>query len=137
MRNNTRFFGGLGLAGLATTAAFAQGGGGGGQGGRGGAAAPPMPMSFFITSAPKGDGANYGGLAGADAYCQQLGAGAGRGGVTWPSHLSQQAKNGMPAVHARDRIRNGPWDNQPGPIVAPDLRRLHRDNNDQARGSHD
>ena len=34
-------------------------------------------MSFFVTSAPKGDGANYGGLAGADAYCQQLAKAAG------------------------------------------------------------
>src|SRR5258705_12743075 len=134
MRNNTRFFGGLGLAGLATTAAFAQGGGGGGQGGRGGAAAPPMPMSFFITSAPKGDGANYGGLAGADAYCQQLGAAAGRGGVTWHAYVSQQAKNGMPAGNARDRIGSGPWDNQKGPMIAPDLRTLPRGTIDPARG---
>ena len=29
-------------------------------------------MSFFITSVGKGDGANYGGLAGADAYCAQM-----------------------------------------------------------------
>ena len=36
-------------------------------------AAPPQPMSFFITSVGKGDGANLGGLAGADAYCQTLG----------------------------------------------------------------
>src|ERR1700741_4432116 len=49
--------------------------------GRGG---PPPPMSFFVTSVPKGDGANYGGLAGADAYCQQLRAAARRGaGGTW------------------------------------------------------
>ena len=71
-----------------------------------GPAAPPQPMSFFITSAPKGDGANYGGLAGADAYCQQLGAAAGRGGVTWHAYLSTQ---GAGAVNARDRIGNGPW----------------------------
>jgi len=30
------------------------------------AKAPPQPMSFFVTSTPKGSGANYGGLAGAD-----------------------------------------------------------------------
>lgn len=29
-------------------------------------------MSFFITSAGSGDGANLGGLAGADAQCQNL-----------------------------------------------------------------
>ena len=43
-----------------------------------GPAGPPPPMSFFITSVGKGDGANYGGLAGADAYCQQLATAAGR-----------------------------------------------------------
>ena len=31
---------------------------------------PPPPMSFFVTDTPKGDGANYGGVAGADQYCQ-------------------------------------------------------------------
>jgi hypothetical protein len=52
-----------------------------------GAAPAPQPMSFFITSAPNGDGANYGGLAGADAYCQQLGTAAGRGApVTWHAY---------------------------------------------------
>src|ERR1700704_6628586 len=90
MRKTTQILAALALSALATTATFAQGGGGG-QGGRGGAAPPPMPMSFFITSAPKGDGANYGGLAGADAYCQQLGAAAGRGApVTWHAYLSTQ-----------------------------------------------
>ena len=49
--------------------------------GRGGGA--PQPMSFFVTSVPKGDGANYGGLAGADAHCQMLAAAAGRGDATW------------------------------------------------------
>ena len=29
-------------------------------------------MSFFITSVGPGDGANLGGLAGADAHCQKL-----------------------------------------------------------------
>jgi hypothetical protein len=131
MRKTTQILAALALSALATTATFAQGGGGG-QGGRG-AAAPPMPMSFFITSAPKGDGANYGGLAGADAYCQQLGAAAGRGGVTWHAYLSQQAKNGMPAVNARDRIGSGPWYNQRGQMVARDLGTLHGDTIDQAR----
>jgi hypothetical protein len=36
----------------------------------------------FVTSVGVGDGANYGGLAGADAYCQSLAAAANRGGVT-------------------------------------------------------
>src|SRR5947209_15705419 len=84
-----------------------------------------QPMSFFITSVGKGDGANYGGLAGADAYCQQMGAAAGRGGVTWHAYLSTQAKDGQPAVNARDRIGSGPWYNQKGQMVARDLGTLH------------
>jgi hypothetical protein len=90
------------------------------QPGRGG---PPQPMSFFITSAPKGDGANYGGLAGADAYCQQMGTAAGRGTpVVWHAYMSTQ---GAGAVNARDRIGTGPWKNAKGIIVAKDLAELH------------
>jgi hypothetical protein len=103
----------------------------GGQG-RGAAPAPaPQPMSFFVTSVPKGDGANYGGLAGADAYCQQLGAAAGRGaGVTWHAYLSTQ---GAGAVNARDRIGNGPWYNSNGAMVAMNVAQLHGDTIEQAR----
>src|SRR5882672_8330919 len=133
MRKTTQILAALALSALATTATFAQGGGGGGQGGRGGAAAPPMPMSFFITSTPKGDGANLGGIAGADAYCQQLATAAGRGGVTWHAYLSQQAKDGMPAINARDRIGAGPWYNASGQMIARDLGTLHGDTIDQAR----
>src|SRR5258707_3988623 len=80
--------------------------------GRGG---PPQPMSFFITSVPKGEGANYGGLAGADAYCQKLGTDAGRGTpAVWHAYLSTQ---GAGAVNARDRIGNGPWYNANGALV--------------------
>ena len=135
MGNTTRTIAALALSALASTSMFAQGGGGGGgaQGGGRGPAAPPMPMSFFITSAPKGDGANYGGLAGADAYCQQLAMAAGRGGVMWHAYLSTQAKDGQPAVNARDRIGAGPWYNQRGQMVAMNLGVLHGDTIDQAR----
>ena len=136
MGKTIRICAALALSALASTSTFAQApqGGGGGQGGRAGAPAPPpMPMSFFITSASKGDGANYGGIAGADAYCQQLGAAAGRGGVTWHAYLSQQAKDGQPAINARDRIGAGPWYNQRGQMVARDLGTLHGDTIDQAR----
>src|SRR6058998_3790222 len=86
------------------------------EGGRGG---PPQPMSFFITSVSKGDGANYGGLAGADAYCQMLGAAAGRGApVVWHAYLSTQ---GAGAVNARDRIGTGPWFNSRGQRVAQNV----------------
>jgi hypothetical protein len=91
---------------------------------------PPQPMSFFVTSTPKGDGANYGGLAGADAYCQQLGAAAGRGAATWHAYLSTQ---GAGAVNARDRIGSGPWYNARGGIVATNLAELHGDTIEQAR----
>jgi hypothetical protein len=100
---------------------------GGGQG-RGG---PPQPMSFFITSVPKGDGANYGGLAGADAYCTQLATAAGRGApVVWHAYLSTQ---GAGAVNARDRIGNGPWFNSRGGRIGQTVAELHGDTIEQAR----
>src|SRR3954469_2251779 len=70
-----------------------------GQGG-GAARGPAQPMSFFVTSVGKGDGANLGGLAGADAHCQMLAAAAGRGAATWHAYLSTQGRG---AVNARDR----------------------------------
>jgi len=98
------------------------------QPGRGG---PPQPMSFFITSVPKGDGANYGGLAGADAYCQQLGTAAGRGTpVVWHAYLSTQGPN---AVNARDRIGNGPWYNSRGGRIGMSVAQLHGDDINDAR----
>ena len=100
------------------------------QGGGGGAQAPAQPMSFFITSASKGDGANYGGLAGADAHCQSLAAAAGRGGATWHAYLSTQ---GAGAVHARDRIGNGPWYNARGQMVGMSVAQIHGDTIEQAR----
>jgi len=108
------------------------GGGQGAPGGAGGGAArgPVQPMSFFITSVGKGDGANLGGLAGADAHCQLLAAAAGRGNVTWHAYLSTQ---GPGAVNARDRIGNGPWYNSRGGLVATNVAQLHGDTIEQAR----
>ena len=94
MRKDTTIVLALALSALVATATFGQGGGGqrggggaapggGGQGGGGRQAGPPPPMSFFITSVGKGDGANYGGVAGADAYCQQMAMAAGRGCSMW------------------------------------------------------
>lgn len=96
---------------------------------------PPMPMSFFVTSVGNGDGANLGGLAGADAHCQALAvaAGAANGSKTWHAYLSTQAANGQPAVNARDRIGAGPWYNAKGVRVAKDVGDLHGDTLDQAR----
>ena len=131
MGKTIRICAALALSALASTLTFAQApaGGGGAQGGArgGGQAAPPQPMSFFITSAPKGDGANYGGIAGADAYCQQLATAAGRGGVMWHAYLSQSAKDGAPAINARDRIGAGPWYNARGTLIANNVADLHGD----------
>jgi hypothetical protein len=95
--------------------------------------APPQPMSFFVTSVGKGDGANYGGLAGADAYCQQLAAAAGAGDRTWRAYLSANASGNQPAVNARDRIGSGPWYNARGRGIAKSVADLHGDTLDAAR----
>ncbi len=91
--------------------------------------APSQSMSFFITSAGSGDGAKLGGLAGADAHCTALAQAAGVTGHTWHAYLSQQAKGGLPAVNARDRIGTGPWMNAKGVVVATSVADLHSDNN--------
>ena len=96
-------------------------------------AAPQQPMSFFVTSAGKGDGANLGGLAGADAHCQALAAAAGAGSRTWHAYLSTSAAGGQPAVNARDRIGQGPWYNARGQRIAQNVGDLHGDTLDQAR----
>ena len=98
-------------------------------GGRG--AAPPQPMGFFVTSVGVGDGANLGGLAGADAHCQKLAAAAGST-RTWHAYLSTQGPN---AVNARDRIGSGPWYNSTGrgAPIAKDVGDLNGDTIEQAR----
>lgn len=92
--------------------------------------AAAQDLSFFITSAGPGDGANLGGLEGADAHCQKLAAAAGAGGKTWRAYLSQSAAGrNNPAVNARDRIGSGPWYNAKGVMVAKNADDLHSDNN--------
>jgi hypothetical protein len=87
---------------------------------------PQFPnMTFFISSQPGPDGANFGGLEGADAFCQRLATGAGAGAKTWRAYLSQQAVGGKPAVNARDRIGRGPWVNARGVQIAANLDELH------------
>lgn len=81
------------------------------------------PMSFFITSAGPGDGANLGGLDGADQHCQVLAEEEGAGNRTWHAYLSAEG------VDARDRIGDGPWYNAEGVMVAQDPDDLHSDNN--------
>src|SRR4051794_27953671 len=96
-------------------------------------AAPPQPMSFFVTSVGSGKGADLGGLAGADAQCQKLAAAAGSTKITWHAYLSTSAADGKPAVNARDRIGNGPWYNAKGARIAKDLADLHGDTLEAAR----
>lgn len=79
-------------------------------------------MSFFVTSANPGDGADLGGLEGADAYCETLAAAAGVGHFTWHAYLSTTGSGG---VNARDRIGEGPWHNYAGTPIARDLDHLH------------
>jgi hypothetical protein len=85
--------------------------------------------TFFVTSAGPGNGANLGGLAGADSHCQALAQAVGAGGKTWHAYLSTQAADGKPAVNARDRIGKGPWQNSKGVVIAKDVAELHGANN--------
>ena len=92
----------------------------------GGAQAQQNAMTFFITSAGPGKGADLGGLEGADRHCQTLAQAAGAGGKTWRAYLSTQGAN---AVNAKDRIGRGPWQNAKGVVVAKDVAELHGTNN--------
>jgi len=83
-------------------------------------------MTFFITSAGPGKGADLGGLDGADKHCQALAQAAGAGSRTWRAYLSTQ---GQGAVNARDRIGKGPWQNAKGTVIAKDVAELHGANN--------
>src|ERR1041385_5036888 len=78
-------------------------------------APPPLPqapdMTFFVTGAGPGKGADLGGIEGADAHCQMLAQRHGAGAKTWRASLSTQEADGKPAVNARDRIGKGPWKN--------------------------
>jgi hypothetical protein len=94
-----------------------------------GAEAQQSDMTFFVTSAGPDNGADLGGLEGADRHCQQLAEAVGAGDRTWRAYLSTQASGGAPAVNARDRIGEGPWQNAEGVVVARDLEELHGGNN--------
>jgi hypothetical protein len=80
-------------------------------------------MSFFISSTGLGDGANLGGLAGADAHCMKLAEAAGSTGHVWVAYLSAEG------VNAKDRIGAGPWQNARGEVIATDVANLHGDAN--------
>lgn len=94
-----------------------------------GPSTPQAGMSFFVTSTNPGKGADFGGLAGADRYCQALATSAGAGSRTWRAYLSASAMPGSPSVDARDRIGNGPWRNLKGDVIATSVANLHSDAN--------
>jgi hypothetical protein len=83
-------------------------------------------MSFFITSAGSGKGADLGGLDGADRHCQTLATAAGAGKRTWRAYLST---TGGSVVNARDRIGKGPWYSFEGRLIARNVDELHDINN--------
>jgi hypothetical protein len=82
-------------------------------------------MSFFITSAGPGKGGDLGGVAGADAHCQQLAAAVGAGSKTGHAYLSTNSTPAAPGVNARDRIGSGPWQNAKGVVIAKSVDDLH------------
>ncbi|HEX6576420.1 MAG TPA: hypothetical protein VF042_15745 [Gemmatimonadaceae bacterium] len=89
-------------------------------------ASPAPGMTFFVTSTGSGNGANLGGLSGADKHCQDLAQAAGAGNHTWHAYLSTTGPGG---VNARDRIGNGPWRNANGVVIAQSVADLHSANN--------
>ncbi len=96
-------------------------------GGATSAIAQQAAMTFFVTSAGKGDGANLGGLEGADAHCAALAKAAGASASNWKAYLSTTMPGGDAGVNARDRIGKGPWQNAKGTVVATSIDNLHSD----------
>ncbi len=89
------------------------------------AQADATSMSFFVTSVGSGDGANLGGLEGADAHCATLAKAAGSPKANWKAYLSTVAPQGEAGVNARDRIGKGPWQNVKGEVIATSVDELH------------
>ena len=91
-----------------------QGGGSAGTGADG-------SMSFFVTSRGSGNGGNFGGIAGADAFCTMLATAANPAlaAKTWHAYLSTSSEN------ARDRIGTGPWRNFAGVVIGTSVQQLH------------
>ena len=73
------------------------------------------PMGFFITSVGPGNGADLGGLAGADAHCQNLAEAAGAGNRTWRAYLSTQASGGQRGCQRARSYRKWPLGQRQGP----------------------
>jgi hypothetical protein len=86
-------------------------------------------MTFFVTSVGKGNGADLGGLEGADAHCSALARAAGSTLTNWHAYLSTTEPGGTEGVNARDRIGRGPWQNAKGAVIAKSIADLHSDAN--------
>jgi hypothetical protein len=110
------------VLGLGALLAVGLGGTGHGQQGAG-------DMGFFVTSVGSGEGADLGGLEGADQHCQELAEAVGAGDRTWRAYLSTQRSEGQEATAARDRIGDGPWRNAKGEVIAENVDGLHGGNN--------
>src|SRR5919109_1641730 len=93
------------------------------------AQAQQTTMTFFITSVGPSNGADLGGLEGADRHCQSLAQAVRAGNRTWRAYLSTQAVGGAQAVNARDRIGTGPWQNAKGVVIARNVDDLHSPSN--------
>ncbi len=89
------------------------------------AQAQQLNMTFFVTSVGKGNGADLGGLEGADAHCNALAKEAGAKATNWHAYLSTWLPAGDAGVNARERIGKGPWKNAKGVVVAKSLADLH------------
>ena len=90
-------------------------------------AAQAQDMTFFVTSAGKGNGADLGGLEGADAHCNALAKAAGSKHTNWKAYLSTWMPGGDAGVSARERVGKGPWRNAKGVVVAKSVEDLHSD----------
>jgi hypothetical protein len=86
-------------------------------------------MTFFLTSAGTGKGADLGGLDGADQHCAALAKEAGAKATNWRAYLSTTLPGGDAGVNARDRIGKGPWRNAKGVVVAKSVSELHSNKN--------
>jgi hypothetical protein len=86
-------------------------------------------MTFFVTSVGKGNGADLGGLEGADAHCMAVARAAGSTQTNWRAYLSTTMPGGDAGINARDRIGRGPWQNAKGVVVAKSVEDLHSDSN--------
>jgi hypothetical protein len=92
--------------------------------------------TFFVTGVGIGNGANLGGIAGADNHCQELAQAAGlnaSGVKMWHAYLSTQEADGKPAINARDRVGKGPWQNAKGVVIAKDVADLHSAGNNLSK----